>query len=414
VAYRLLVFTFFFSLAVLIYTPEIAAQKTSGYTLKFAPDAWYNDVDGVRAGLRFRGETQGSFDGGPHRLDGGLWLATWIPEYPVSYFLNFTEPIPALSEIAAESSMGVKSSISTGYSSHLIQFQKRWQPGINEFVNRKFTAGFAQEKLFEDKYRPFPGLWQNEWKSMLHASFVLNGKNGSGNYQLATAFIQNVNNDAGKFAQWTGELQYKTGDSKKFNLSGRIFATLSGDDTAPEMLYTSSMSPAIHWLESGLTRAKGTIPDPWLDAGSIQVAGGANIRGYLNRDIEALNRGENPLFTHVAALNLELGYPNPINRYLKNMRIIGDLINFKSYTFFDGGIFKSEMNAPASINFDDTQERFNGGLGFMLSLNIPDFLGRPRGFILRYELPLWLSDPENGNNKIKFRQLVGLGAVISL
>jgi len=413
VAYRLLIIIFYCFLVVFTCTPEIAAQKSSDYTLKFAPDAWYNDVDGLRAGLRFRGETEGSFNDGPHRLDGGLWLGTWIPRYPVSYFVSFTEPIPALSEISGEASIRVTSLIRTGYSSHQIKFQKRWQPGIDEFVNRKFTAGFAQEKLFEEEYRPFPVLWQNEWKSLLHAGFVLNDKNASGNYQFATAVVQNVNNDAGKFAQWTGEIQYKTGDNKKFNLSARIFASLSGDETAPEMLYTSSMSPAIRWLESGFTRAKGTIPDPWLEAGSIQVAGGANIRGYLNRDIEALNRGENPLFTHVAALNLEVDYPNPVNKHLKNMRIIGDIINFKSYTFFDGGIFKRELNVPASINFDETQERFDGGLGFTLSLNIPDFLGRPRGFILRYELPLWLSDPKNGNKNIKFRQLVGLGAVIS-
>ncbi len=49
----------------------------------------------------------------------------------------------------------------------------------------------------------------------------------------------------------------------------------------------------------------------------------------------------------------------------------------------------------------------------MLSINIPDYLGKNRGLMLRYDLPLWLSHPGNEAN-FKFRNVIGLGAVINL
>jgi len=45
-------------------------------------------------------------------------------------------------------------------------------------------------------------------------------------------------------------------------------------------------------------------------------------------------------------------------------------------------------------------------------LNIPDYLGKPRGFVLRYDIPFWLSDPDSGDS-FKFRSLIGFGAVLS-
>jgi hypothetical protein len=56
----------------------------------------------------------------------------------------------------------------------------------------------------------------------------------------------------------------------------------------------------------------------------------------------------------------------------------------------------------------------NAGIGLQFSLNIPDFLGKPRGFAIRYEVPFWISEPDAGDSNFEFSSLLGFGAVISL
>jgi hypothetical protein len=66
-------------------------------------------------------------------------------------------------------------------------------------------------------------------------------------------------------------------------------------------------------------------------------------------------------------------------------------------------------------NFDIVdQVKSDLGIGLQFSLNIPDYLGKDRGFALRYEIPFWLSDPSLGEKSFKFRNLIGIGAIISL
>jgi len=411
VAHRFLVLAGF-TVLLLLCSFRADAQPAT-YSLKFVPDAWYNDVDGIRAGLRLRGEQQGTFNDGFHRLDAGLWLGTWLPDNPLSYYIEFTEPVSAISSIGSEGNISAQSTIRTGYSKHKIGLNKRWQPGFDEFVYREFSVALSQEKLFDDEYRPYPLLWQQEWKSLAEASFVFQNNNEFNRYRFKTSIIQNFNDQFSTFTVWKGQINHHI-KLKRFSLNSRIYGFLSSDDTAPEYLHTSSLNPAIGWLSSGFTRAKGTIPQPWLEAGSIQVSGGANLRGYVNRDIEALNNNLLPLFNNAGAFNIELEFPNPVNAKLKSTRIVGDLVSFRSYTFFDGGIFNRSGDTVSSPNLEDSEERFDAGLGLLLSLNIPDFLGKPRGFVVRYEIPFWLSDPEEGNNNLKFRQLLGIGAVISL
>ncbi|HBX64809.1 MAG TPA: hypothetical protein DEG32_01100, partial [Balneolaceae bacterium] len=100
----------------LILIPGIGLAQEDKYELEFAPDLWYNSVDGIRVGARVLGDMEGTFLDGPHRLDAGVWLGTSFPEMPVSYYATFTEPIPSLSDFGEEFNVQLKSSIRTGYS----------------------------------------------------------------------------------------------------------------------------------------------------------------------------------------------------------------------------------------------------------------------------------------------------------
>ena len=377
------------------------------YKFTTAPDAWFNSVDGIRVGIRLRGERRGSFKSGPHRLDAGLWLGTFFPEYPISYYISFTEPIPSLSGFNSEGNIRLQSAIRTGYHNHSISFNKRWQPGFEEKNYRELSVSFRGEKRFEDEYVHYPTIWQYEWLYVAGVDFTLNNSNGLGRYRLNSSTSANVAGTAEPFINTQLDLQQWIPLGNDFAFRGRLFAGASSKETAPEYLFSHSFKPYNAWDELGPTRARGTIPSPWVRQGIIHVEGGANLRGYTNQDIEQLNDGEAPLYTSIGAFNAELQYPNPINRWLKGIPFAG-LLDFRTYFFFDAG------TSLGISELEEDRTLADAGPGFMLNLNIPDYLGKSRGFAIRYEIPLWLSEPKGVDSPFQFRSLIGIGAVISL
>ena len=416
-----------------MFSLNINAQDEP-YRFTFAPDLWYNDVDGIRVGVRTLGEVEGTFKDGPHRLDAGVWIGTWLPDLPVSYYVSFIEPIKAISDYANEGSIQLISSIRTGYSQHQIQFNKRWQSGFYEYNYREISVFFSKEKMFDSEYRPYKILWQDEWKSLIGAKFIWSATPGIGQFLARASIKHDINNQTEKFTVGTLELIQKIELNSRFKLRLRIFGGLASEQTAPEYLFLSSMNSPQEWLYKGISRAKGTVPMPWLEAGSFQVGGGANLRGYLNRDINMLNSVKNtsvrilfPLYKSMLAFNTEIEFPNPVNQAIKDISVIGDLAELRTYLFADVGIgndftviqdptlnaFPDIVPPLVSDAPDEGALLADGGIGLQLSFNIPDYLGKDRGIFIRYDIPFWLSDPSGSDSNFAYRQLIGLGAIIS-
>lgn len=404
--FRFIIFTGLL-LASFLATGRFAWAQERQYELIPAPDLWYNDVDGVRVGVRVLGQRPGTFEDGPHRLDAGIWLGTWIPDYPVSYYISFTEPIPSISGFNSEGNIQAVSSIRTGFSIHKIVFNKRWQPGFDEqnFSEISLEAGIQQR--FEKMYVPFPGLWQENRLALVRGRVSHQAVNGSGRHSLSAKMTANLAGSVPGFLNFSGEVQQAVLLGSGFSVKGRLFLGITSNDTPPEFLFTHSLQPAAEWVERGVTRAKGTVPVSWMESGLFQVSGGANLRGYTDQDIEAILQGIPPLFTSMGSFNAEIDYPNPIDRAIERISIIGNLLDLRSYIFFDIG------TTLGLTGVEETNTLADAGLGFTFSLNIPDYLGKPRGFMLRYDIPLWLSDPK-GEQNFSYRNIIGIGAVFSL
>lgn len=382
-------------------------QSGKNYELLPAPDLWYNDVDGIRVGIRLKGQVPGSFEDGPHRLDLGLWLGTWLPDTPVSYYLSFTEPIPSISEFGSEGNVQLFTSIRTGYHRHGIAFNKRWQTGFNEQNFKEFSLSLSAEDRFDSEYLLYPQLWQNEWLYLIGIDFSVQNENKLGRYVVDISNSINAFGSEPAFIRSRIQYQQLIALGSGFSLRSRLFSGISSNETAVQYLFSHSFKPAIGWRDNGLTRAKGTIPKNWMEDGVFQVSGGANLRGYLGQDFELLNQGFAPVYTSMGAINMELDYPNPLDKAISKIPVVGSILKLRSYLFFDTG---------TSFGFTDIEEDrllSDAGLGFMFSLNIPDYLGKPRGIRIRYDVPLWLSNPGNENH-FEYRSVIGIGAVFSL
>lgn len=408
------IITYFFSLLVtvlflvLINPKQLTAQTNGGsYEVLPAPDLWYNSVDGVRVGVRVRGQVPGTFGDGPHRLDAGLWLGTKFPTNPVSYYLRFTEPIPSLSDFGSEANASLETSYRTGFQSHGLSFNKRWQPGFNELNYTELSVGFRAEDRFEDEYLLYPQLWQNQWLYMLSANLDHTNDGSLGRYVFSFSADGNIAGNASSFIRSEISFRQRVELSDNFSLYGRLYSGFATEETAPEYLFIHSLKSARFWMDEGLTRARGTIPPGWMEIGNIEITGGPGLRGYNKQDIQMLNVDAAPLYTSLSSINLELDYPNPLDKAMHNIPILGEFLSLRSYLFFDVG------TSLGITSFEEDRVLSDAGPGFLFSINIPDYLGQSRGIFIRYDMPLWLSNPGT-KNSFKFRNIVGIGAIISL
>lgn len=388
-----------------VQIPAVQAQYESrSYEIIPAPDLWYNNVDGVRIGIRLKGQVPGTFEEGPHRLDAGFWLGTWLPTNPFSYYISYTEPIASISDYGSEGNIQAVSSMREGFQHHALRFNKRWQKGFDE---RDFTESgllLTYQQRYDSEYTPFPSLWDDKAQGLVELYYRYSTPNHFGRFQLSSRLQLNVIDEIFPVARVSANQNFDISNSFKFNIRG--FFGIAGSESSPQYLFMRSQSSAIQQVDAGLTRSKGTIPEPWVGSGIVQLSGGANLRGYTNNDIKSLNDGLPELFTSMGAVNAELDYPNPLNHVFNNIPIVSEFLKFRTYLFFDAGKSLQVNGSESNTLFADA------GPGFSLSLNIPDYLGKPRGFVIRYDMPLWLSEPGDEDH-FKFRQIVGIGAIVS-
>lgn len=407
---KLIVLKFSFLIAALfflLYPQKMEAQSNGSYQILPAPDVWYNSVDGVRVGVRLRGEMQGTFGDGPHRVNAGVWLGTKFPIHPVSYYFSLTEPIPSLSDFGSEANINLETLYRTGFQSHGLTFNKRWQAGFEERNYIELAVGMRAEHRFDNNYLLYSQLWQGQWLYPVYTNLLISNENEIGRYIFSMSADANIVGYHPDFLRTEIAFHQRAPLSDSFTLYGRLYTGLATKETAPEYLFSHSMNSARGWMDNGLTRARGTIPPAWMESGNIQITGGATLRGYLYQDVQALNNQDAPLYTSLSSVNLELDYPNPLDRAISDIPVLGKFINLRSYLFFDGG------TSAGLTSVEESRILADAGPGFLLSVNIPDYLGKSRGLMIRYDLPLWLSQP-GSEDHFKFRNVIGIGAIISL
>ena len=390
--------------AVVVLSTNLKAQH---YKVSPYPDLWYNDVDGARLGVRFLGEVEGTFKDGPHRIDAGVWLGSNLPTHPISYYISFTEPITTISEFGSEGNIHIQSSSRTGYAKHSLSLNKRWQHGFNEFNYVEVSLYNSYEKNFDDSYRLNPEHWSSEWKQILGTAFNFSRSIERVDFR-AELSLQRILN-AG-FNTLTIDISNGLQLATHTSIYSRVYVHRSSSNAFGEYLGNVWTNPESNWNKNGYQRAKGTVPSTWITEGFLHFAGGANLRGYINQF---------SYYNSVYALNMEFSFLNPIQSIIQSSTYFSEILEFKSYVFFDIGagdheqFYSNSEEKPDDLVLSNTGSLADAGLGVQLSANIPDHLGKDRGLFIRYDVPFWLSSPSNNENTIKFRSVIGIGAIFN-
>lgn len=368
----------------------------SPFETKLRPTFWYNSKDGVQIGGRFL-MYRDNPELGDLRLYTGVWLNTFFPDIPVSYSVRFENPIPILSAPSEEFTFRLTSSLREGHTRHVIGLRKRIATGRldDQFVMLK--VGLDYYRQFDDEYLLFQNSWSDRQHYLPQAGVYFRNANVAGRYQTLeatfTGFTGTDNHRLNVSGSWVEPL------GSYFTLSGAfLFAKHFSENTRPEHATHYAIEYGYNQHENPWFRSHGPMPATWVRNGiATNYRQTAVLRGYAKHDIERIKNGTAGDLSDLMVFSLEADVFNPIDAKLRDVSYAGVFMKFRTYLFADVG-YVDRFNVPVRESVPA-----NAGAGLMFNFNLPDYVGERRGFTIRWDLPVWVSDPVQGENPFQFR-----------
>ncbi len=365
------------------YTPRNA------YVVRWRPSTWYNDVDGVRLGVLFKGNYMNSI----RNLRMGAWFGTKSSE--LDGYFQLGNQLPALGRpvgyrlIAQKMEGRLEGDIRLNWSWSKYLFTPpihRFYLGIN-FSDVQDPDYLIREIDTEDGIASFRE-WDDKRIARAYLSYSVNprGQKWMSNLNGRFEFGRELSGDEIQFGKLSGEVTFRP----LWNFIGlhlRGFAGTSFGDRPPRQdLYWAEGANPRQRSRYSYYRSRGSfVPELHLHA-----PGGGNLRGYVNMPAA----GE-----RIAAFNVEVRrqfrLPIPLIRdLLGNLTLVG---------FYDRG--------KIWITEDLSGTLADAGLGLRLRQR-----KLRQNFLIRIDFPIWLSSPEldeNGVEKdnVRFRWIVGFSQV---
>ncbi|MBC7383275.1 MAG: M1 family metallopeptidase [Bacteroidia bacterium] len=399
------------------------------YILKWRPDVWYNNYDGIKAGLH----VNGNYMNQKQVFNITVWYNTGVltnyntetykqsqAVYPIHYNTLYKHRFAKFTDI------NLQSRLLDGIFLNRIGIEKTHQ----NTIYRIYAKSMRRVQLY---YLPayqlisipgadfYPNIssydqWNNTINMEIEHSYT--ALNGSGKLLvgLKTSALFSNFDYASAFAE---VIQHN--NVWKFELRSRLFAQyMTGSNAAPEsQLYLAGANPET-MIENKYTRAAGVLPAEWFAYGITpnhqQTGGGLNLRGYAGYLVPvSLNNDQYYLFkgNSGAAVNLELDYDKLFA--IRGGRL-AKYFHIDSYLFMDAGILQANKpvafdgKAVSTITNLKTPLLASAGAGFAFTLKRWGILDEPKPLIIRFDMPLYLSNApyaEKGDN-FKFRWQVGV------
>jgi aminopeptidase N len=398
------------------------------YILKWRPDVWYNNYDGVKIGLHFNGNYMNQ----KHVFSFTTWynsaMATnyktinYIESskiYPIHYNLSYRHRMAKLLDL------DLQSRVLDGLVLNKIGLNKTVRNTtykINVKSMRRVQLYYlpAFEKINVNGLYFHPELSSyDKWNNTLNLEMEHNYSKGIGTGKIIVGMRTSaIYSDFDYASIYMNIVQNKT--LHKFDLRTRLFAQyMTGNNAAPEsQLYLAGANPE-EMAENKFTRSAGILPADWFSIGQntnhFQMGGGLNIRGFAGY-LMPVTQGLNQYFMYKgnsgASVSLELDY----DKYF-NIPPRGLLKNFHldSYIFGDAGILQannpkiSETTLPIDNQTISTNVLASAGAGFALTIKRWSYFDGIKPLTIRFDMPLYLSNaPFVDENNIKFRWQLGI------
>ncbi len=378
--------------------PRMFYSPADAYVLTWKPGFWYNDIDGLRSGVRFRGHYRNN-----RLLSLGFWYGA--KSNVLDGMLSYTHKMPVRlglnSTIRLFSLEGRQSAdISVQYRSGRYLFQPpQHQLTAGVIASRLKDPAYAESEYRIDGRSVTVPSWSAGTVTRLYAAYTVNPRGFSWQSTLrlrADYANDNMLSDY-SFTRLRGEavISWPGRSGGGMFLRGFAGAFLNPNGPLPlqNMFSAFSASPQEIFENSFTLRSRGGF----FPEAHLQQPGGGNLRGYYDQP----GRTGKALF----AVNLELRTPARLPLISK---LLQPLLGSSELTlFFDTGRI---------TDIDDNSTTLSdAGIGFFFRQRLPDAwytMITGTGYTLRFDIPFWVSTPyENPltgarDGKFKFRYVL--------
>ena len=403
------------------------------YEFKTRPAIDYNGYDGVKIGLRMKGGYLNTH----HVFNSYLLLnttlfndAAWnenVGNDIVSYGFDYTT---SLDEYVKNSHFSSSLTHLDGLDAHSFSLTVHDQSennkisiGYKGMIRRDYSDFnyLLNENLWgPNEFRPYDSSSREDmYNSTISIDFNHKYKyvKGSGNINLSL-----------RSSSWLSDYNFSQLSFSVINhnnifglkLKTRSFLQIGVGELFPieSMLFAAGANPE-EMMNHSLSRSYGLITSKenanyGIGTGNLHFGGGLNLRGYAGNYLEETIDGETKhtyYGTSGFAMNMEVEYSDYLKtlisgssfEFLNNIPVLSSI---DSYLFFDAGAIST--NDPKDrISFGSFRTDFGIGLTYDISKPFDEYYSA-KPLILRFDFPIFVSDPPSTESNFKFRWMFGV------
>lgn len=395
------------------------------------PDAWWNPVDGIKAGLHLESDYMASI----HKLDITAWWNTHVLQdyqyvgfksegyydryQAFNYSFNYETP---LSLKNPRLQVRINSRLLDGAWLHRAGFN--WQATDNNTISL-YGQSMWRQTGYDFDYLLYPLEWSSDRSrrnTSLNASWTHRYKylNGNGAYTLSLRAPILAGNSGAfnySYAQFESINHNRVG---KLDIRTRLFARYGMGDVLPyESALFAAGANTEELMENKFTRSKGFMPDDWAaysatEMGRFQQGGGLNLRGYAGYYI-ADDRGGTTMIAYKGRSGLAGNIEVDVDDYIKlKPKFTRNWLHSDVYLFADAGIMELSNFDTANIHailptamWSDL--RVDAGLGIALTIKRWGVFDKAKPLTLRVDFPFFVNRlPFGATNYTDFRWVIGI------
>ena len=383
------------------------------YEIKYRPDFWWNNYDGLKAGININGNYMRHH----HLFDISAWVNTAYLQkdsidnsddydsysYRIKYNTN-------LDKFSLNSRIFIESKFIAGLHKNQIKLVKK------DKKNNKISFSLLSLYRTNNQY-----LLNENWSSKVmnnRIEFDLEHKYNykSGNGKLNLLFASSAIGSSYDYNKVVFSVNNKH-KFKKIEIKTRTFIQFgSGTNWAEESKLGLAGANNEEIVNSKFTRAEGILSkeqtDYKLDNTNVYHHwGGLNLRGYSGYVAPEFDEnGKVTSFSYNgisgASINTEIDFSKYLPYFIRKN-------NLSSYLFADAGIITNDNITKTNYSEIFSDVRADAGIGFTYSIRRFRPLETVKPFTLRFDMPLFLNRPPSGNEDFfQFRWIIGLNKTI--
>ncbi len=388
------------------------------YKITWRPRLGYNDIDGLRPGVKFSGGYLNGRGFGDHQVKLQIDLGSNFPAQPLSYRFSYLQPVSRLNR---EAFFAIKSMQNYGYRKNVFIFSQvisghQWErQNVTAFdlaviFASAYNLHYLNTPWFFDRGTGIPTTISSHiFRAGLDRRYFYGH-----DLQRRGRFKLQISNALPGSDQLYSKVEIEAKNEFKFRflkLRTRAAIAYATANTPAHSLFYAGMGSPIDWLENNWLSARGALPATWARDGRIHAAGGGNLRALhaaamvkMSREATVADFAGNRL----AALNIELALGKPFKKAISALPGISSILQFDLYGFFDLASLQYERD---DAKYALPEPLYDAGFGLLWK---PAFRNELRGIFgklteFRFDFPLYFSNPAAGEKKIRWRWLVGVG-----